>query len=61
MEEKRMTGVVMLAICAVVGVLSALATRKFLVGVGMTFGLFVAWEMWKYIGDIGDGDNSGKK
>jgi len=41
-----------LIISIVIGLLSILATRKVLVGIGLPLILFVSWSMWKYIQDI---------
>ncbi len=60
MDEKKTTWFIVLVVCAVIGLLSALATRKVLVGIGITAALFVAWGMWNYIQDVNDGDNTPK-
>jgi hypothetical protein len=50
MEDVK--GTTMLVVCALVGLLSALATRNVFLGVGIMLILFIAWGMWKYIKDI---------
>ena len=50
MEDVK--GTTMLIVCAVIGLLSALATRNVFLGIGIMLTLFIAWGMWKYIKDI---------
>jgi len=55
MNMIKVPWVMALIICAVIGLLAALATRNVLVGVGIMSMLFIAWGMWKYIKDITQG------
>jgi hypothetical protein len=51
MEDKT-TKIIVLVVCAVIGLLAGIATRKILIGIGMTIALYLAWGMWLYIKDI---------
>jgi hypothetical protein len=52
MDDIKAPWTTVLIVCAVIGLLSALATRKVFVGFGIMVALFLAWGMWKYIKDV---------
>jgi len=51
MDEKRVSSMVKIIICAIIGLLSALAVRNVLIGIGIMLALFISWAMWEYIKD----------
>jgi len=52
MDKVKSSWKVVLILSAIVGLLSALATRKVFLGIGIMFTLFISWGMWKYIKDV---------
>ncbi len=51
MNEKKVSSMIKIVICAIIGLLSALATRNVLIGIGIMSALFISWVMWEYIKD----------
>lgn len=60
MDETKTSSLIVLVVCAVIGLLAALATRKVLIGVGMMVALYIAWGMWGYIKDVTKGEGPKK-
>lgn len=57
MDTDKYINLFILGIFVFIALVSAVATRSIITGIGVSLIIFISWEMWRYIKEISNKDD----